>query len=35
MELNGIDLVGKGMEWNLNIFFGCYKIKEWNRMESK
>ena len=24
-----------GMEWNLKILFGCYKIKEWKRMESK
>ena len=40
MEWNGMDLVGKGMEWNrmecdLKILFGCYKINEWNGMESK
>ena len=40
MEQNGMNLVGKGMEWNgmecdLKILFGCYKIKEWNGMESK
>ena len=35
MEWNGMDLVGKGMEWNLKILFECYKIKEWNGMESK
>ena len=40
MEWNGMDLVGKGieqngMEWNLKILFGCYKIKVWNGMESK
>ena len=29
MVWNGIDLVGKGIEWNLKILFGCYKIKEW------
>ena len=31
--MNGIDLVGKGIEWNLKILFGCYKIKEGNEME--
>ena len=35
-----MDLVEKGMEWNgmewnLKILFGCYKIKEWNGMECK
>ena len=40
MELNGIEWNGfsrerNGMEWNLKILFGCYKIKEWNGMESK
>ena len=28
-----MDLVGKGMEWNLKILFGCYKINEWKEME--
>ena len=35
LEQNGIDLVGKGMECDLKILFGCYKIKEWNGIESK
>ena len=30
MKWKGMDLVGKGMEWNLKILFGCYKNK---RME--
>ena len=28
-----MDIVGKGMEWNLKILFGCYKIKELNGIE--
>ena len=40
MEWNGIEWNGfsremNGMECNLKILFGCYKIKEWNGMESK
>ena len=45
MEQNGMEWNGfsremnrieqNGMEWNLKILFGCYKIKEWNGMESK
>ena len=35
MDWNKMDLVEKGMEWNLKIFFGCYKIKEWKEMECK
>ena len=30
MELNGME---SKKEWNLKIVFGCYKIKEWKRME--
>ena len=30
MEWNWMDLVGNGMEWNLKILFGCYKINKWN-----
>ena len=47
MEWNGIIIKGmewnwmewkvkrNGMEWNLKIVFGCYKIKEWKGKESK
>ena len=40
MEWNGIEWNGfsrerNGMECDLKILFGCYKIKEWNGMESK
>ena len=30
-----MNLVGKGIEWNLKILFGCYKIKERKIMERK
>ena len=40
MEWNGIEWNGfsrerNGMECDLKILFGCYKINEWNGMESK
>ena len=30
MEWNGFSRERNGMEWNLKILFGSYKIKEWN-----
>ena len=35
MEWNEFSREMNRMEWNLKILFGCYKIKEWNGMESK
>ena len=35
MEWNEFSRERNRMEWNLKILFGCYKIKEWNGMESK
>ena len=34
-EWNGFSREMNGMEWNLKILFGCYKINEWNGMENK
>ena len=33
MEWNEFSRERNGMEWNLKILFGCYKIKEWKGME--
>ena len=33
MEWNGFSRERNGMEWNLKILFGCYKINEWKGME--
>ena len=33
MEWNEFSRKRNGMEWNLKILFGCYKIKEWKGME--
>ena len=35
MEWNGMEWIQQGKECDLKIMFGCYKIKEWNGMESK
>ena len=35
MEWNGFSRERNGMELNLKILFGCYKIKEWKRMKCK
>ena len=35
MEWNGFSREMNGMEWNLKILFGCYKIKEWKGIECK
>ena len=35
MEWNGFSRERNGMEWNLKILFGCYKINEWKGIEWK
>ena len=35
MEWNGFSREMNGMEWNLKILFGCYKIKEWKGIKCK